>query len=146
MDRQTILHELSQAKEAHLGWYYKAKALIEGKTLSQEEVPIETTACNFGKWYFTDGQKLKSISFFKEIEALHEHIHETYHNIFILLFERSNWQKLIGAKISTKNLSQAKELLTQLEGHSHHLIKKIEQLEKTIQVLSEDGFQKLIIN
>jgi hypothetical protein len=87
MNRDEILSQLRAAKAAHVSWVQRAKMLIEGFSINESSIPVNSTECTFGKWFYSDGQRLNDIrnnpvSAMTEIEDLHSKLHDVYMNIF----------------------------------------------------------------
>ncbi|WP_297432495.1 CZB domain-containing protein [Sulfurimonas sp.] len=62
MEKEEVLEHLRAAKAAHIKWIQKAKLLINGIDISEDTIPIDSTECKFGKWFYSDGQILNSLS------------------------------------------------------------------------------------
>jgi elongation factor P hydroxylase len=143
MDKNEVIATLRNAVRTHKQWVGNAHALIEGVPLDKEKVPLNATECEFGRWYYSDGQKLKKISGFKEIEISHNNLHKTYTEIFAILFgenrEPSFFQKMFGLSrnVAAANRDEAMEKYHVLEKQSETIIKQIEQLEKVIAAMGE---------
>lgn len=87
---QEIIQKLRKAKQSHKRWVSYASALIEGIPIEKDQVPINYTDCEFGSWYYGDGQALSGLREFKEIEDPHSQLHTLYMQIFALLFNEKN--------------------------------------------------------
>ncbi|CAK8713971.1 Chemoreceptor zinc-binding domain-containing protein [Candidatus Electrothrix laxa] len=144
MDKTEVMTTLKLAAVSHRAWLSNAQALIDGIPLDKEKVPVNATECAFGKWYYGDGQKLKSIPGFKEIEQPHDKLHKTYMEIFTLLYgeeskKPSFLSKLMGsaqkAVIAKQEAAKAKSL--SLKDYSSEVIHHMEQLQKVINALGE---------
>ncbi|MCI5133128.1 MAG: hypothetical protein D3904_16840, partial [Candidatus Electrothrix sp. EH2] len=101
MDKIESITTLKIAAVSHRAWFSNAQALIDGVPLDKEKVPVSVLECEFGKWYYGEGQKLKSLPGFQELEEAHEKLHATYMEIFTLLYGEENrkysfFSKLIG--------------------------------------------------
>ena len=86
MDKKNVVDTLRSAALAHKKWTANAHALINGIPLDKAQVPVNSTECEFGKWYYSDGQDLRDLPGFREVEDLHDRLHKTYMEIFVLLF------------------------------------------------------------
>jgi hypothetical protein len=143
MEKNEVLLTLQNAVRSHKQWVGNAFALIEGAELDKEKVPLNATECAFGRWYYGDGQKMKKISGFRELEPLHDKLHKTYMEIFGILFgessEPSFFHKMLGLsrKVAAANREAAMERYHVLERQSEAVVKQIEQLEKVITAMGE---------
>ncbi|MCI5210668.1 MAG: hypothetical protein D3910_18210 [Candidatus Electrothrix sp. ATG2] len=144
MQKTQIVTTLKLAAVSHRAWFSNAQALIDGVPLDKDKVPVSAAECEFGKWYYGDGQRLKSVPGFKEIEASHDNLHQTYMEIFTLLYgeegaKPSFFSKLIGraqkAAAAKKEAAKARSLI--LKDHSNEVIDKMEQLQRVINAMGE---------
>ncbi len=137
MNEKEIIQHLREAKKAHLGWVARAHALIKGKPVDKEKVPVLPTECIFGKWYYSDGRQLANLQTYRVIEGSHNELHKIYADIFNLLFEKkkgSFFSRLTGQykKQQKENLQKANQLFTDLQKMSDNIINKLDALEKEI--------------
>ncbi len=148
MKKEETLAQLHNAKKAHITWVNRARSLIEGLPIEKEQVPVHNTDCQFGQWFYGEGQRLNripSMECLKEIETLHTELHDVYMKIFRIYFsdeDRSLLSKLFGTrkKISTLNQEIAQDYYEKLRGISEKLIATIERLERRLLALSEQNF------
>lgn len=146
--KEETLQQLHHAKRAHISWVHRAHALIEGFPIEKEQVPISSTDCKFGIWFYGEAQQLNKIpgmDLLKEIDALHFELHDIYLKIFKIYFsdeDRTFLSKLFGnrKKITPQNQHLAREYYTKLKEISDALIGKIEKLERRLQALGEQAF------
>ena len=148
MNKKEVVETLGKAILSHKKWVANALALIEGIPLEKDKVPVNPTECEFGKWYYSIGQKLSEVPGFKDIEAPHNNLHKVYMEIFAILYgearEPSFFSKLIGRshKVKAANHDEAMEKYYVLEQHSKVIITQLEQLGKIITAMSEKQFEK----
>ena len=144
MDKIEIITILKLAAVSHRAWCSNAQALIDGIPLDKDKVPVSSYECEFGRWYYGEGQSLKGVPGFREIETSHEKLHATYLEIFALLYGEENskpslFSKLIGraqkAAAEKRQAARAKSLL--LKDHSTEILDKMEQLQKVISAMGE---------
>ena len=148
MDKQENLRHIRVAKRAHLNWVSHAHALILGMPLEENQIPVYATDCKFGQWYYHDGQVLASIKGFREIEQSHIDLHETYQEIFKLLFRREEkkqgfWGKLFGRKVEItdeQDKTRAQQLYTQLKAYSEVVVSHLDTLEKELNQMDDEKF------
>ena len=148
MNKKEVVETLGKAVVSHKRWVANALALIEGVPLEKDKVPVNPTDCEFGKWYYTVGQKLIEIPGFNDIEESHNNLHKVYMEIFAILFgdarEPSFFSKLIGRShvVKAANREEAMGKYYALEKHSKVIITQLEHLEKIITAMSEKQFEK----
>jgi hypothetical protein len=77
INKKEALEKLRKAKGAHIKWRAYAQALVSGVPVSEEKIPIDHTACNFGQWYHGEGkQRLGHLAAYDGIYTSHEMLHE----------------------------------------------------------------------
>jgi chaperonin cofactor prefoldin len=148
MNKNEIILLVRNAKAGHKKWVENAISLIEGLPLDKTQVPVNATECMFGQWYYGEGQGLKSVAAFKEIEKYHDGLHRVYRDIFILLFDESKPSLLdrlfgISRRVSEEKRLAADEKLQTLKLQSRSIMKKLDELEEIIFAMSPeklDGF------
>ncbi|CAA6812186.1 MAG: Methyl-accepting chemotaxis protein [uncultured Sulfurovum sp.] len=150
MKKDEIIHKMRLARLAHVQWVQRAKSLVNGFPIKEEDIPLTPDACAFGKWFYSDGQVLLAIfndKSVKELENLHNELHEEYMNIFKIYFDISNlnfFSKLLkqGKRVSTDEKQQAQKFLRSLEKISDTLIQKLNIMETKINMAEEGIFEK----
>jgi hypothetical protein len=148
MNRNDVIVTLREAARAHKQWVTDALALIQGVPLDKEKVPVNSTECSFGKWYYGDGQNLRELQGFKEIEDSHDKLHRIYMEIFAIIFGEvqgpSFFNRLFGLshKIAAANREAAMEKFHLLEQHSDTILKQLLFLEKIIMALGDKQLEK----
>ena len=143
-----IIQKLRKAKMSHKRWVGHASAMIEGIPIEKDQVPINYTDCNFGRWYYDEGQNLSSLDEFKEIEDSHTELHNIYMEIFKILFEQkkvSFFSKLIGksSKLSDQDKQLARAKFRTLEEVSRQILKSLDALEFKLKQMGEEEVAKL---
>jgi hypothetical protein len=148
VSKQRIITKIQQARKSHIQWFANAEALISGALLNETQVPLTYASCQFGQWYYGDGQCLANIKVFNDLEEPHKILHSCYMKIFILLFEQvepSFLKKLFGSaqKQKINNIKQAKAMLPELERYSQKMIQLLKMLEAEIFTMTDERFNKL---
>ena len=155
MDKEHIIEHLRAAKAAHIRWVQKAKLLISGLDVEEDAIPVDSTECKFGKWFYGDGQVLNSLSnnppeCMTQIESLHFQLHDTYLKIFSVYFGKAKggfFAKMFGITKQSVNEHERKAAVTyyeELEGISKKLIDEINRLERRLIAVPEDKVKNLI--
>jgi len=140
MKKSEIILKLRKAKFAHIQWVQKAKSLVNGFKIKEEDIPLTPDSCEFGSWFYADGQILLVIfneQKVEELEELHNQLHEEYLTIFKIYFDLSNiglFAKLLhlGKKVSEEEQERALKHLNNLKKISDKLIKKLNAMESEI--------------
>jgi len=155
MEKEDVLSHLRAAKAAHIKWVQKAKLLINGLDVDEGAIPVDSTECKFGKWFYSDGQVLNSLTNNPEeamanIENFHFRLHDTYLQIFNIYFNKEKggfFTKLFGGKrknITDIEIAEAKVYYEDLEQISRGLLDEINRLERRLVAVSEEKIKALV--
>jgi len=74
---------LAQREVDHLNWANKVSALLTDDKITKLDVQLDPHKCAFGQWYYGEGRReaeamLPALkTFLQEIEAPHQHLHES---------------------------------------------------------------------
>ncbi|WP_304545245.1 CZB domain-containing protein [Sulfurimonas microaerophilic] len=156
MKKEEVLEHLRAAKSAHIKWVQKAKLLINGVDIQESSIPVDSTECNFGQWFYGDGQVLNSLSnnpleCMQGIEKLHFELHDQYLKIFNIYFSNEKktgfFAKLFG--FTKKNISDAESQLAEtyykeLEEISKKLLDEINRLERRLIAIPSEKIEQLV--
>ncbi|MDA3908580.1 MAG: CZB domain-containing protein, partial [Sulfurimonas sp.] len=145
---------LRAAKSAHIKWVQKAKLLINGIDVKEDSIPVDSTECKFGQWFYSEGQVLNALSnnpveCMVKIERLHFNLHDVYMNIFNIYFNKPKggfFSKLFGQKTTVEDYEadKAKQYYANLEIISKELLEELNRLERRLIAVSEDRIKELI--
>ncbi|MBU0633365.1 CZB domain-containing protein [bacterium] len=154
MDKAHTLAQLIVAKSSHVRWAQRAKLLIKGLDIQKDDIPIDSKECEFGKWFYGDGQKLSALSSRQEeciskIEQLHNDLHEKYLNIYNIYFGNHKQGVLskffkIRQEVSIHDITKAKEYYDKLEEISNELIAQINLLERLLFTTSNEKIKEIL--
>jgi len=153
MEKEEILAQLRAAKAAHISWVQRAKFLIEGFTINESSIPVNSTECKFGKWFYTEGQRLNEIrnnpiESMTNIEELHQQLHDVYLNIYKIYYETGKagfFSKMFGQKnkVTDTDETLAREYLREIETISKELIKALNIMERRITVVADEEIKAI---
>jgi len=151
MEKSEVLASIRGARRAHIMWVDRAKALVHGLEIKKEQIPISVTECDFGKWFYCDGQILLSLfteRAVKKLDNKHKELHDVYMKIFKIYFpvvRRSLFAKLMKRKkkISANDEYNSLIYLGDLEKISDDLISYLNIIEKKLNTISEEKFRTL---
>lgn len=140
MTKQETMTQLADAKKAHIKWMIRAKSLIEGIPVEKDAIPLDSTECAFGEWFYGAGQQLNALpnnDCLDMIETLHASLHDLYLRIFKIYFgttDRSVLSRLFGTKrkVSQAEKEMAREQYAALESVSKELLHEITKLERRL--------------
>lgn len=144
IDKRDALEKLRRAKGAHIKWRAYAQALVSGVVVSEDNIPVEHTACAFGKWYHGAGrQQLSHLAAYEGVATPHEMLHAIYKRIFDVLHTPPSRRGLHGL-FSTKfgreaeQMERARYYMEELVGVSETLLKALDILEQEIRELPDE--------
>ena len=126
-----IIKSLSAAEESHQLWLDYGLAILNGDDLLHVQQPVSCTDCNFGLWYYSEIDSLRSIKGFKEIELLHAEFHHKYDILFTHAHD-AHKPRLFGKR---KRLKMLEQDYLALELQSNLLMKKLSEVEKNLELL-----------
>lgn len=149
MTKDEVLGHLKDAKSAHIAWVQRAKLLVEGLNIDENSIPVNSTECNFGQWFYSKGQILNAlsnnpVSCMSNIERLHFELHGKYLQIFTIYFNKPKSHflaRLLSAKkkhISAYEIQVAKNYYEELEEISKLLLEEINRLERRVVAVPEE--------
>jgi len=156
MEKEHVLEHVRAAKAAHIKWVQKAKLLINGLDIDENAIPVDSTECKFGKWFYSDGQILNALSnnpveCMQKIETLHFNLHDIYLKIFTIYFSAEKkagfFAKLFGKK--RIDPSESEKLLAhtyydEMEQVSRDLLDEINRLERRLVAVSAEKIKSLV--
>lgn len=153
MDKVNIINRINEAKKSHIDWVLKAKMLIEGLEVSKDAIPVNATECGFGKWFYSDAQKVSAIlgepmACMKNVEELHMSLHDIYLNIYKVYYSKDTrgfFSKLFAKeeKISPESHKLAMEYYKQLENVSKGLVQELDVMQHKIMTIGDTELQKI---
>lgn len=147
------VNAIINAKKAHLEWVRKARMLTQGLEFSKESIPVESTRCGFGLWFYDNVEKFSAIEtlrpILREIESTHTTLHDEYRFIYDIYFPKEEkkgfFQKLFAKEepLSVERKEKAKEHLVSLESISKDLSKQLDTFAKQIRMLDGEAINKI---
>ena len=151
MQKSEVLDHLRAAKTAHIKWVQRAKLLINGFEIPKEAIPVDSTECKFGQWFYSDAQKLNALSnnpleCMTQIETLHFKLHDIYLQIYKIYFKenRSIFAKIFKPNnISDLEYEKAERLYDEMENISKQLLEEINRLERRLIAIPEEKIAAL---
>jgi len=135
---------IRRARAGH-NWMSYARAIVLGLPIDKKSVPSVETDCNFGKWYYGEGQIFSSLETFEAIEEPHTLLHKLYMRLYKLQKETPK----TGFIFTPKRLSEKKrkeemdKIAAQMESVSGLLLASLKDLEREIRDLTEMEIQNL---
>jgi hypothetical protein len=139
MNKAETLKQLRQARTGHIRWRTYAQSILNAPNHLDDisaKAPVNHTECDFGRWYFSHLESLGHLPGYRDIDPLHEELHQLYRQIFDVMLEKKSgtFARLLGGeqRQQQKCLELAKPLMAQLEDVSHRLLLAIDALQESI--------------
>ena len=143
MNRLDFIESLRDARAAHQKWIGYGEKLLDGIDLQYVQAPLSSSECAFGRWFYKERDQIKHIQGFRDIEKLHEQFHRIYESLY---FNAPKVHKSKGVFSSKrKQIEQSRkhaECFKQLQKMSYRLQNKLEQVEKTVLLMSDRLFMR----
>ncbi len=130
-NKETIIVGIKKASDEYKVWLDQAELLVEGKANHIVKDPVAHTNCEFGVWFYSEGQQLSTVTGFKEVESAHQAFHQAYATIYEGAKEVSDSQ----------SISVLKRHFSKLKNQSALSIRKLEQMEQSLS--EEDGLSEV---
>ena len=153
MNKDEILEYLRVAKAAHVSWVQRAKMLIEGFTINETSIPINATECQFGKWFYSDGQRLNDmrnipLESMQEIEEIHFQLHDIYMKIYKIYYDvekKGFFSKLFVKKkqVSEEEMNLSKTYYDEMNKVSKKLVTALNLMERRINVVNSKEIESI---
>jgi Chemoreceptor zinc-binding domain len=156
MTKEEVLKHLKTAKNVHTDWVHKAKSLMNGAGSREDLVPVTSHECDFGKWFYYDGQRLSALSnnpltCMKNIDQLHEKFHTAYRNVFEVYFPEEKKTGLISKLFGEKHKTLSPEEMEfvdaefrELASVSQEMLDELNRLERRLEAVSDEKIESLV--
>nr|WP_320012607.1 methyl-accepting chemotaxis protein [uncultured Desulfobulbus sp.] len=111
---QQACFDIGKVKAVHMQWRGRLEALLHGKQSLRPEEVSSDHECDFGKWYFGEGQVLSGRPYFKEVGQHHAKVHQ--------------YAKRIADLVAQGNSQQANEVMLEFEQERKAFFKALDEL------------------
>lgn len=147
-NKDKTIHNLHQARTAHIRWVNAIKLLVSGIDVSVESIALSPTDSLFGKWYYDEGMLFSlgtSRMVLEEIEELLLSLHDKYMKIYPIYYGQKK-KTIIGGLLGAKSKASEHEIELSLRYYeeiialSDKLKHKLRILESQLLSLGEDKF------
>ncbi len=129
--KEQILQHIGRAKTAHINWRVYAEAVVAGLPV-ENEVPVMSRACDFGKWYYGEGRQFAFLKPYIDIENYHEIAHKKFAQICDILFAPEHTYTMRNGRryFDKARLVEARKALQELIAASDQILKRMDLLER----------------
>ena len=154
MTKTGILQQIQDAKTAHIRWGKRADHLVSGLPVDKDFIPLESTTCAFGQWFYHDGVKLRLVpsidNLINRIEHHHNDLHDAYMDIYKIFFimptKRSLLQKIFtlnSKHVTPADKEKAKAHFKYLKRSSEELLAVLDILEEKVKALTYEELENI---
>lgn len=135
-NKEKSIHNLHQARTAHIRWVNTIKLLVSGIDVPSENIALVPTDSPFGKWFYAEAMLFShgmSRLVLEEIETLLLALHDKYTKIYPIYYGNKK-KTLLGGLIGAK--SKASEYEIELsQRYYEEIILLSDQLKHKLRVL-----------
>ena len=141
MTKLNALEHLDAARRSHIKWLNRAKSMVEGKNMVRDPHPLASTACQFGLWFNSEGEKLYKLLNLdgdNTVRLIHDKLHEKYLSIYEIYFGSAEGivynqkARLLKREVTQEEDERAKSLMQDLKKLSYRMLEEIIHLENTV--------------
>ncbi len=145
--KKGIIKHLQAAKASHKKWMSYVLILIRlgDVETANASIPINYTMCDFGKWYYGEGQVLTIFPEYEQMEDIHKNVHDTYLQIYELYITPIKGSLFNSEKnqLATRN-KKALALFKILDEYSKIIYDLLVSVENSVKKLSNEELKKLL--
>lgn len=147
-NKEKSIHNLHQARTAHIRWVNSIKLLVSGIEVSADTIALSPTDSLFGTWFYDEAMLFSlgtSRMVLEEIEELLLSLHDKYMKIYPIYYGQKK-KTLLGGLLGSKNKASEHEIELSLRYYeeiinlSDKLKHKLRILESQLLSLGEDKF------
>lgn len=147
-NKEKSIHNLHQARTAHIRWVNSIKLLISGIDVIPESITLSATDSLFGQWFYEEAMLFSlgtSRMVIEEIEELLLSLHDKYMKIYPIYYGKNKktlFGGLLGSKtkISEFEIDFAQRYYEEIILLSDKLKHKLRILESQLMSLGEEKF------
>jgi len=147
-NKEKSIHNLHQARTAHIRWVNAIKLLVSGIEVSPDTIALSPTDSLFGTWYYDEAMLFSlgtSRMVLEEIEELLLSLHDKYMKIYPIYYgqkKKTLISGLLGAKskASEHEIELSQRYYEEIITLSDKLKHKLRILESQLMSLGEEKF------
>lgn len=147
MNKRHILKNLELAKPDHIAHIREAHKLLQGRPQSEIAKPTAHIDCGFGKWHILEGYKLINIPVVKDLDLLHQEIHNIYTALYYITFDRRTEARstiLTGdVEVPINEKAFRNKKLQQLEKKVVTMVRLLSRVEDKVNSMKPDDFESV---
>jgi hypothetical protein len=155
MTQSSMIRHINDARNAHNRWMKRADHLISGLPVDKDLIPPQSTDCDFGRWLYFEGAKLRAIpevtKIINSLEHHHNELHMSYMHIYKIYFvqplKRSLLHKILTLNSQTVSKSErekSKEYFEYLQHTSIEIVSLLNILEERIRNTPIANIDKIV--
>lgn len=148
--KERFIHNLHQARTAHIRWVNSIKLLISGIDVNEKQISLDATASEFGVWFYNEAMLFSlgtSRMVLEDIEKLFISTHDKYTKMYPIYYNKGRknlFGTLLGRKndISDHEREFAQRYYEEIVILSDQLKHKLRIFEAQLMSLSEEKFDE----
>jgi hypothetical protein len=145
--KKEIIKHLQAAKASHKKWMSYVQILIRLGDIetANTSIPINYTMCDFGKWYYGEGQVLTIFPEYEQMEDIHKNVHDTYLQIYELYLNPIKGSLFNSERSQLAARNKKALVLSQiLDEYSKIMYDLLVSVENSVRKLSNKELKKLL--
>ena len=145
--KKEIIKHLQAAKVSHKTWMSFVQILIRLGNIetANASIPINYTMCEFGKWYYGEGQILTIFPEYEQMEDVHKNVHDTYLQIYELYVTPIKGSLFNSEKSQIKVRNKKALALSQiLDEYSKIMYDLLISVENSVKRMPNEELKKLL--
>lgn len=151
-NKEKFIHNLHQARTAHIRWVNAIKLLISGIDVDEKQITLDATHSEFGLWYYNEAMLFSlgtSQMVLEEIENIFTELHDKYTKIYPIYYrnkKRNILNEFLGGRTraSAHEIELSQRFYEEIVGLSDKLKHKLRIFEAQMMSLSEEKYDELI--
>ena len=145
--KKEIIKHLQAAKVSHKKWMSFVQILIRLGNIetANTSIPINYTMCDFGNWYYGEGQILTIFSEYEQMEDIHKNVHDTYLQIYELYVNPIKGSLFNSEKSQLASRNKKALVLSQiLDEYSKIMYDLLVSVENSVKKMSDEELKNLL--
>ena len=123
----------------------EGRNLVKGVAEDKIKKPLQCDACDFSRWYDSEGYKLVNIPQLQTLQELHHEIHTAYTSLYFTTFDRRTKARATiisgDVEIPIDELPFRRKKLKVLETKTIKFIKLLINIEAKVESFEEEIFE-----
>lgn len=146
--KEKYIHNLHQARTAHIRWVNAIKLLVSGIDVDLQQISLDAVGSSFGQWYYNEGMLFSQGISRLVIEEIEKHFigcHDHYTKIYSIFFNKKR-SSIIGelfgkqSRVNAHEMELAHRYYEEIVILSDQLKNKLRVFEAQLMSFTDDKF------